>query len=157
MINKVGGKALPSLVVLVAGLGVSLTVISPAQAAGENWAVYSTHLSPKGHDIPLRYGRHDNTGGSTTGFGKYHIDDGGHRYGTPWSSFNADIDQVLHNSRTTCVQNGTKWECTSHITGGVSDYGYGNMKVVYTHSDSGTPDGRPRGIITAYYLLDCGC
>ncbi|MEW2350901.1 hypothetical protein AB0904_24940 [Streptomyces sp. NPDC006684] len=34
---------------------------------------------------------------------------------------------------------------------------WGNMKVSYTHSTSGTPDGRARGTITAYCLNDCGC
>ncbi|WP_106429289.1 hypothetical protein [Streptomyces sp. SPB074] len=118
--------------------------------------MYSTHFSPKGYDLPLRYGRHDNTAGHTTGFGAYHIDDRNHRLGViSWSDFKDDIDQVLDSPSTKCSKNGTKWECVSKLSSGVSQFG--NMKVVYTHSDSGTPDGRPKGIITAFYLHDCGC
>lgn len=136
--------------------GLFSTGASPAQAAGENWNVYSTHFSPNGHDIPLRYGRHDNTAGHPTGFGVYHIEDREHRLGMDWDRFKSDIDDVLSSSKTTCEKTGTKWECRSNLISGVN-LTWGNMKVVYTHSDSGTPDGRAKGIITAYYLNDNGC
>ncbi|MEV5607882.1 hypothetical protein [Streptomyces sp. NPDC052225] len=144
-----------------AGMGIAVLAlmsvgVTPAQAAGENWTVYATFLSPKGYDIPLRYGRHDNTAGHTTGFGVYHIEDRNHRLGQSWATFKGDIDQVLHSSKTTCSKAGTTWTCTSHEISGVNST-WGNMKVSYTHSDTGTPDGRARGIITAYYLNDCGC
>lgn len=128
---------------------------APAPPDNENWKVYSTHFSPNGHDIPLRYGRHDNTGGQPTGFGAYHIDDRNHRLVYDWDDFKGHIDKVLESSSTKCEKKNNNWECVSKLPTGVGQYG--NMKVVYTHNDSGTPDGRARGIITAYYLHDCSC
>ncbi|MFB7090486.1 hypothetical protein [Streptomyces sp. NPDC056296] len=137
-------------------LGLLSAGVSPAQAAGENWTVYSTHFSPNGYDLPLRLGRHDNTAGHTTGFGKYHIDDRGHRLGVSWSDFKQDIDLALDDSRTKCSKSGNTWTCTSNLPSGVNST-WGNMRVAYTHDDTGTPDGRAKGIITAFYLNDCGC
>ncbi|MFJ9637447.1 hypothetical protein [Streptomyces sp. NPDC101178] len=143
-----------------ASLGSTVALLSfgaaPAQAAGENWTVYSTHFSPKGHDIPLRLGRHDNSSGHTTGFGKYHIDDRGHRINQSWSEFKDDIDETLNSSSIKCTEKNGTYTCNSNKISGVNSQ-WGNMKVVYTHSTTGTPDGRARGIITAYYLNDCGC
>ncbi|NJQ03985.1 hypothetical protein [Streptomyces zingiberis] len=139
------------------GVTVAMSVSTdPAQAAGENWTVYSTHFSPNGHDIPLRYGRHDNASGHTTGFGKYHIDDRGHRINVSWSTFKKDIDETLDSPTAKCTKSNNTWTCSSNKISGVNSQ-WGNMKVSYTHSDSGTPDGRARGIITAFYLNDCGC
>lgn len=137
-------------------IGLLIAGTVPAHAAGENWAVYSTHFSPKGHDIPLRYGRHDNTAGHATGFGKYHIEDRGHLLGVSWSTFKKDIDETLDSPTIKRSKKNTRWTCDSNKINGVNPT-WGNMKVSYTHSTSGTPDGRARGIITACYLNDCGC
>ncbi|MFJ8932092.1 hypothetical protein ACIRLA_36535 [Streptomyces sp. NPDC102364] len=127
--------------------GLALVSAAPAHAAA-NWTVYRTHFSPKGHDIPLRYGRHDNTDGKPVGFGVYHIDDRGHRHTMPWSRFDSDIQDTLDDA--TCQNpEGEKWECVSKSKVNAT---YGKMKVVYTHADGHTPDGRAGGIITAYYL-----
>lgn len=133
-------------------LGLVVTGAIPAQAA-TNWTVYRTHFSPKGHDIPLRYGRHDNTDGKPVGFGVYHIDDRDHRRTISWKSFDIDIQETLDNA--TCkAGTGEKWECISKKKVNAT---YGKMKVVYTHADGHTPDGRAGGIITAYYLGTDGC
>ncbi|MFJ4774253.1 hypothetical protein ACIP88_34960 [Streptomyces uncialis] len=148
-VAAVGTSIVSTLALLSAG-------VAPAQAAGENWTVYSTHFSPNGHDLSLRLGRHDNAAGHVTGFGKYHIDDRGHRLGVSWGNFKQDIDLALSDSRTKCSKTGQTWTCTSNLPSGVNGT-WGNMRVAYTHIDTATPDGRAKGIITAFYLNDCGC
>ncbi|MFG2895244.1 hypothetical protein [Streptomyces sp. NPDC048248] len=130
-----------------ATLGIVFAGAAPAHAA-TNWTVYRTHFSPNGHDIPLRWGRHDNDGNKPVGFGVHHIDDRGHRKTMPWSRFDSDIQDTLDNANCRNPA-GEKWECVSKTNVNAT---YGKMKVVYTHADGHTPDGRASGIITAYYL-----
>ncbi|WP_431031759.1 hypothetical protein ACQYWQ_00055 [Streptomyces sp. P6-2-1] len=72
------------------------------------------------------------------------------------STFKKDIDETLDSPTIKRSKKNTRWTCDSNKINGVNPT-WGNMKVSYTHSTSGTPDGRARGIITACYLNDCGC
>ncbi|MCD9904526.1 hypothetical protein LUR56_39595, partial [Streptomyces sp. MT29] len=72
----------------------------------------------------------------------------------PWA---ASVSAGRHSETISkCTEKNGTYTCNSNKISGVNSQ-WGNMKVVYTHSTSGTPDGRARGIITAYYLNDCGC
>ncbi|RII13361.1 hypothetical protein DSC45_23715 [Streptomyces sp. YIM 130001] len=76
-----------------------------------------------------------------------------HRETITWKSFDIDIQDTLDDS--TCEsRGGEKWACTSKKK--VSSM-FGRMKVVYTHADGHTPDGRAGGVITAFYLGTDGC
>lgn len=149
---------------LVAAMSVALVagITSTAQAqtatitALTNWNVYSTHFGPNGEDAPLRHGRGDVAG--SAGFGKLHIEDKHANQMSSWSNMKRDIDKTLDrgscttagasgNRKTTCVLNSSTFYNTRAR----------QMKVVFAHRvDSDSRDGRPVGIITAYYSI-CGC
>jgi len=124
-------------------LGIVVTGAAPAQAA-TNWEVFRTHFSTEGHDIPLRYGSHDNNDGKPVGFGVHCIDGRDHRRTISWKSFGIDIQETPDNA--TCKDgSGRKREFISRTKVNAT---YGKMEVVYTHAGGHTPDGRAGGVIT---------
>ena len=118
--------------------------ISPTTVAAQpiDWTISQTIIGPKGEDLPLRVGQGDEPG--SVGFGLSHIKDsrGGFVPAT------TEIDTVLHNAPDCkgglTAGNGKK-ECSYPINGRV-------MTVVATERvDPVSGDGRPVGIITAFY------
>ncbi len=143
-------------IALAAGITSTAQAQTTAISALTNWNVYSTHFGPNGEDAPLRYGRGDVAG--SAGFGKLHIEDKHASQMASWSIMKRDIDKTLDrgtcsttgasgNRKTTCVLNSNTFSNTRAR----------QMKVVFAHRvDSDSKDGRPVGIITAYYSI-CGC
>lgn len=107
-----------------------------------DWTISQTIIGPKGEDLPLRVGQGDEP--SSVGFGLSHIKDS-HGGFVPATT---EIDTVLHNAPD-CkgglnAGNGKK-ECSYPINGR-------GMTVVATERvDPASGDGRPVGIITAFY------
>lgn len=126
---------------LVAFIGL---LVSPTAVAAQpiDWTISETIIGPKGEDLPLRVGQGDEPG--SVGFGLSHIKDS-HGGFVPATT---EIDTVLHNAPE-CkgglnAGNGKK-ECSYPINGRV-------MTVVATERvDPASGDGRPVGIITAFY------
>lgn len=134
-------KGLITAVGVVTGLTAVMVGASPALANPNpiNWRVYQSFIGGYRNDVPLRYGQHDH--GTEDGFGKYHIEDG--HQAVPAHS---DIQDAVSNLAS-CQRNR---EATRYVC----DPGY--ITVVYSPVfDSRSHDGRPFGIITAFYHLPC--
>lgn len=152
-------RRLGVLAVAVAGASLLAGVSSPTQAAPAgltNWKVYSSHFGPDGEDAPLRYGRGDVSGSS--GFGKIHIEERHASQIAGWSTMKIDIDKTL--DRGTCKEEGPpknrKTTCNLR-SNTFKNHNAKAMKVIFAHRvDRDSGDGRPVGIITAYYT-ECGC
>ncbi|WP_251410500.1 choice-of-anchor P family protein [Streptomyces meridianus] len=105
-----------------------------------NWNVFDDFTGPAGNDIPLRYGQHDHP--DQDGFGKYHIEDG---HGMVPD--HEDIQETVGTSGYCVPAPDDRVICTN------TEF---SLVVVYaTHVDARSGDGRPFGIITAYYFLPC--
>lgn len=95
-----------------------------------------------GGDIPLRYGN--------SSYGKQHIEDGHkaqiNRVGG-WDNMALDISHTLNDGK--CNFSDGKMVC--NIASTSLHGGFRSMRVVYVESEKGMPDGRPKGIITAFY------
>ena len=124
------------------------TTTAFAQDGGRtNWTVYSTFIGAMGEDIPLRIGRHDTPGRDGVGF--LHIIDG---HGELPDVY--EIEALLAHSDRLCQFYAVddKWRC-SQMAGDRA------LFVVFTERvDDASGDGRPVGIITAYYSpRGCPC
>lgn len=103
-----------------------------------DWHINSTYYGPKGQDIPLRVGQHDE--GSIPGFGIRHVEDG---HGL-LPSVN-DLGDTLEFGN-------CQYQSSNHTYQCVYDSSGGPVVAIYTERvDSRSGDGRPVGIITAYY------
>lgn len=135
-----------SSTIAAAALAVTgMFMASPDADANPNpieWGINATVIGPNGEDLPLRFGQHDF--GNDDGFGIYHIQDG-HGGFVPSSG---EIEIVI-NEAPGCGAafnpgNGTQ-ECTAPVQGRP-------MTVAATERvDTRSGDGRPVGIITAFY------
>lgn len=112
-----------------------------------DWTVRSTFIGEDGEDIPLRMGLHDTPAGD--GFGFHHIIDGHDELPDE-----RDIGAVLGRSNSLCkfTSSDQKSRCALQI-------GDRAIIIVYTERiDVEAPDGRPVGVITAYYTpRGCPC
>ncbi|MGV0394971.1 hypothetical protein ACUY3K_02605 [Corynebacterium uberis] len=102
----------------------------------------STIIGPNGEDIPLRKGQHD--AAVYEGFGIAHIQDG-HGGFVPEAH---DIEYVIYHAPgcgNDLVLTDKNTECTAEIDGH-------RMKVVVTGNTRDVPNGRPLGVITAFYI-----
>lgn len=130
----------------VAALAVAGMFTTTSEAAANpnpiEWAISQTIIGPNGEDLPLRYGQHDF--GADDGFGIYHIQDG-HGGFVPSAG---EIEIVL-NDAPNCGPafnpgDGTQ-TCVAPVQGRA-------MTVSATERvDNRSGDGRPVGIITAFY------
>ncbi|GHE29523.1 hypothetical protein GCM10017673_35210 [Streptosporangium violaceochromogenes] len=122
-------------------VGAASFTAAPAVAAANPTDVFATFYDLG--DVPLRYGSIANQ------YGKAHIEDGHMAQVTRvgWSNMILDIEHVFHDGKCGKPING---KITCNVSGGLHG-GYSSMKVVYTENTNGMPDGRPKGIITAYY------
>lgn len=112
-----------------------------------DWTVRSTFIGEDGEDIPLRIGRHDAP--TKDGFGYRHIIDGHDELPDE-----RDIGTVLGRSNSLCkyFSQDDRYRCTFQM-------GDRAIFVVFSERvDPEAPDGRPVGIITAYYSpRGCPC
>lgn len=136
------------VVVVFALLGAVLIGAPTASAGGPvDWTVISTFIGADGEDIPLRVGSHDTP--VAQGFGARHIRDG-HEEVPP----DTDIELVLSGSNRNCAHTASddRSRCALEL-------GDRTLFVVFTERvDDGSGDGRPVGIITAYYSpRGCPC
>jgi hypothetical protein len=129
--------------VTIALLAGSAWHMPPAQASAEanpnpiDWTITRTIFGKNGEDLPLRVGQHDL--GDVDGFGLRHISDG-HGGFVPDSG-------LIQDAADTCESN-PKGTTSCQI----ADSAGRRFIVVWTERiDSRAPDGRPVGIITAYY------
>lgn len=119
-------------------------LVSPTAVAAQpiDWTISQTIIGPKGEDLPLRVGQGDEPG--SVGFGLSHIKDS-HDGFVPATT---EIDTVLHSApdcKGGLNAGDGKKECSYPINGRV-------MTVVATERvDPASGDGRPVGIITAFY------
>ena len=103
-----------------------------------NWKIISTYYGAKGEDIPLRYGQHNQ--GQAQGFGLYHIEDDHDRLPST-----TDLADTLEFGKCTYQKSNNSYQCLYDST-------HGNVIAIFTERvDSRSKDGRPVGIITAYY------
>ncbi|MEU0517694.1 hypothetical protein [Streptosporangium sp. NPDC006007] len=113
-----------------------------AASAGERPATDVFMTFYEGGDIPLRYGN--------SSYGKKHIEEGHkaqiNRVGG-WDNMALDISHTLNGGK--CGASAGKTTC--NLTSPDFHGGFGKMRVVYVESANGMPDGRPKGIITAFY------
>ncbi|MFG3105114.1 hypothetical protein ACGFZL_31990 [Streptomyces sp. NPDC048182] len=129
---------------------------SPSQAATNPnpiyWSVYTTFIGPGGEDVPLRKGQKD--AGGVDGFGKLHIESGHDGQISTWTDMKLEIDRTLDSGKCSTASGKTTCDLLSHTL----HYSHaGGMVAVFTgRVDSRSHDGRPVGIITAYYY-GCGC
>lgn len=116
-------------------------IAAPAVAAANSPTdIYATFYDLG--DVPLRYG-------TATQYGKAHIEAGHKAQVTRvgWDNMILDIEHTFHDGTCGKPNNG---KITCNVSGGLHG-GYSSMRVVYTESANGMPDGRPKGIITAFY------
>lgn len=112
-----------------------------------DWTVRSTFIGESGEDIPLRIGRHDAP--TKDGFGYRHIIDGHDEIPDE-----RDIGGVLGRSDSLCKYSSQddRYRCSLQI---------GDRAIFVVFSERvppEAPDGRPVGIITAYYSpRGCPC
>jgi hypothetical protein len=121
-----------------------------AQVPGEppiDWSVRTTFIGANGEDIPLRIGQHDSP--IRDGFGVRHILDGHDEIPDE-----RDIGVVLSRSDDLCKTTSKDDRARCYLQ--IGDRG---LVIVYTESVRGdAPDGRPTGVITAYYTpRGCPC
>lgn len=126
-------------VALFSGLA---TLPTATAAQPIDWTISQTIIGPQGEDLPLRVGQGDSP--DKIGFGLSHIRDS-HGGFVPSAG---EIDTVLHNDpecKGGLNAGDGKKECSHPIDGRV-------MTVVATERvDPASGDGRPVGIITAFY------
>jgi hypothetical protein len=127
-------------IALLAGFAWHITPAQAASTANPNpidWTVARTIFGKNGEDLPLRVGQHDL--GDIDGFGLRHISDG-------HDGFVPDAG-LIQDAADTCDSN-PNGATTCEITDSTGR----RFIVVWTgRIDSRSPDGRPVGIITAYY------
>jgi PKD domain-containing protein len=131
---------------LLAALLTSLFVLLVTPGVGRanskpiDWTVVENYFGPFGNDVPLRQGQHDD-GPEDPGFGRDHIIDA-HGFVPPF----IDIQQTI----------AVPAYCTTTVNRVVCDNPDIQLVVVFaTQVDSRSGDGRPFGIITAFYYLPC--
>jgi hypothetical protein len=108
-----------------------------------DWRVVTTFLGRNGEDVPLRVGRRD--AGPFKGFGVVHIEEAHGRI--PSHGY---IEQALTEGK--CRFSLGRTECTVKVNP------YQLVFVAFTERvDPTCPDGRPVGVITAYYIDICPC
>jgi hypothetical protein len=144
-----GRAAAGILCLLAAFLGV-LAPATSAHAAPDNpnpidWRVYRSYLGAAMNDVPLRYGQADfvaDNGEVIDGFGKLHIE----QHGPVPPDF--DIQETIGNAENCVPGPDARVRCFNDET---------LLFVVYSPVvDPRSGDGRPFGIITAFYQLP-GC
>lgn len=137
-------KRVSILAKIVTGIAIGSAAFTslPASAATHKPTdVYATFYDQG--DTPLRYG-------TANSYGKLHIENGHKSQITKaggWDNVILDISHTFHDGKCGKPNNG---KITCNVSGGLHG-GFKAMRVVYTESASGMPDGRPKGIITAFY------
>ncbi|MDI3390197.1 choice-of-anchor P family protein [Streptomyces sp. B-S-A8] len=104
-----------------------------------DWRVYDSFTGTLGNDIPLRYGQSDHP--DRDGFGLRHIQEHG------VVPDHEEIQETVGAASYCVPAPDDRVVCTNTEL---------SLIVVYaTHNDARSGDGRPFGIITAYYFLPC--
>lgn len=123
-------------------IATTIGLATPAFAQQEepiDWTVSATIIGRDGEDLPLRIGQHDSP--TKDGFGILHIQDG-------HGGFVPDPGLIQH-AADSCASNPNPVAVTVCRIAG--DGGRPFLVVWTERIDSRAPDGRPIGIITAYY------
>jgi hypothetical protein len=114
-----------------------------AAAAHSATDVFSSLFSSQG-DTPIRYGK-------AAEYGKVHIEkdhSANINSAGGWDPYILDIEHTLEDGAQKSASGG---KYTFQVKGGLHQSKYAYMRVVFTFNNKGMPDGRPKGIITAFY------
>lgn len=142
--NAISTKTRTAIIATFFAAGTAaFTSAAPATPAANpnpiNWDIVATVIGKGGEDLPFRYGQHDF--GADDGFGLFHIQDG-------HGGLNPDPG-LLQKAAETCDSNPDPNQTTACT---IKDPAGKDFVVVWTERiDQRCPDGRPVGIITAYY------
>ena len=131
------------VVVLMGTMALLVGADSVANAQVEfnpiDWSVVTTIIGRDGEDLPLRTGQHDAP--NSEGFGIRHIEDGHNGFIPDPGLIQLAVESVSSNPNP---------NSTSTVT--YVDANGRKFFVAWTERvDSRSPDGRPVGIITAFY------
>jgi hypothetical protein len=117
------------------------TASAPVNPNPVDWRIVTTFLGRNGEDVPLRVGRRN--AGPFAGPGVVHIEEG-HGLVPP----HGYIERALMEGK--CRPLPDRMECLVRVSN------YQQVLVAFTERvDPNCPDGRPVGVITAYYINVC--